>query len=134
MKYSHTNVSQDAARNAGGWTTRETMDVKPRTWILRQSNEMINGAGVLAAAIFALFGSIVGYLPKLNEQLPTIAAIMLTIALVPVSIHFFIMGIRRMQREHRNGGIVKRSSSGRGSLFMISAFFIIAVFLTFTLA
>lgn len=97
----------------------ESSDTGPRTWVPRWTNEMLSGIGVMAAAILALLGSLVGYLPISSGQVPVAAAIILSSVCLPLSAYFWFIAIRRMRWEHRNGGILRRSLSGGGILVAI---------------
>lgn len=104
-----------------------TDTIGPKTWIPRSTDQMISGLGVAGAAILALVGSVVGYLPIMNGQFPLVAALVLSIACVPTSIYLWYLAVRRMLWEHRNGGVWRKSIDGGGIILLIFAIFIVAV-------
>lgn len=97
-------------------------DIGPRTWKPKWQSEMMSGIGAMAAAIVALAGAIIGYVPPVSSQFPVAAAIILSVVCIPMSIYFWYIAIRRMRWEHANGGILRRSLSGGGIVFAIVVF------------
>ncbi len=79
----------------------------------------MSGVGVAAAAVMALLGGFVGYLPSFSRQIPVAAAIILSAVCLPASTYLWFVSIRRMRWEHRNGGILRKSLSGGGLVLVI---------------
>lgn len=113
-----------AAENTSSNTSPDLdkTDTGPRTWVPKYQSEMISGIGVMAAAIMALLGALIGFLPPISSQFPVAAAIILSVVCIPMSIYFWYIAIRRMRWEHANGGILRRSLSGGGIVFAIVVF------------